>query len=166
MTSYAKRRCIHCNDVYDCLRSGHGFPQYGNHSNPKYCSGCYKIIQDALQRVPQKYEKRTVDVVELPEFADITWEMVAEWENQWRQTCEKENRLQIQQIGVPLYNLGDPENHNNSRKVVCPDGKHKGIGFWLNTWSKTPEQNVVSVDMEYDIRDKKITGVWTTYDYD
>lgn len=170
MTSYAEKRCIHCGVVYNCLRSGHGFPEYGNHSNAEYCLDCYKVIKEALKSVPVKFESKTVDVSEVPELSGITWETVLDWEKQNEAIPKDESKVYVRRVLMPLFDLEDPDNRHSSREVFKPDGvelpfpfQNQKVGFYLETWTKKPEWNSVRVPVEYDIDNKKIIGPWKYY---
>ncbi len=163
MTSYAHRRCVHCGTVYYCLRSGWGFPEYGDHSNPDYCLDCYQVILKALEAVPKKFEHRTMNVQELEQFSDVSWEQVVKWEEEYETSPEKkalEGKVIARRVFAPLFDLTDPDNRFSAREVAARNGPHTGVKFILETWTKTSDKNGVRIEVEWDLENDKLVGPW------
>ena len=158
MTSYAMKRCIHCFEIYECLRSGEGFPEYGNHSNTDYCSACFKVIRKALKSVPKKYERVSLQTKDVDLFKGITLKDVERWEK-----IENEVPRLCRLVAFPLFDLKNPENQNHARYVVAQDGVHKGIRFRVSTWTVRTDWDEIWVEMEREIGTGRLVGVWKEY---
>lgn len=59
MTTANRQRCAHCHSSYIYHPSTYGCNEKPyNHHN--YCAACYKVVLEALKKVPVKYEKKFV----------------------------------------------------------------------------------------------------------
>jgi len=161
MTSYASKRCITCGDVYHMLQSGEGFPEYGNHTDSRWCIECYGLVLGALKDVKPKFIKRTVNVLETEMYSGVNVSQVLEWERE--EILAHEGMLYARRVFVPLFDTVNPGNHNSVRQVFAQDGEFKGTPFILSTWSLSPDKNSVLIEMEYNVLLDKLTVPWKEY---
>ena len=61
MTTASQQRCVHCKSLYIYHPSFYGggeenYP-YNHHD---FCSDCYKVVREALEKVPVKHERKFV----------------------------------------------------------------------------------------------------------
>jgi hypothetical protein len=160
MTTHEKSRCVHCGCKYYYQGSGYGCLEELN--DPKYCRDCKKAIVDALENVPIRFEFRYVDIKTLgSEYQYITKEKILEW-NHACETGESGKRW-CRRICMPLFDIEDPSNLENSIVITVPEGQFKGSDVEYHCWSKKPEWDNIRVKVEWDlIEDKLVNGKLST----
>ncbi len=152
MTTYKLKRCIHCGSQYYYQGSGSGCGSPLN--NPQYCTDCQKAINEALDKVPVKFEFRYVDVKLLPqEYQYITKEKILEWNENFE---SGQNGRWWRRVSFPLFDVNDPENIEKCIIVTVPEGQCKGFDVEYRSWSKKPEWDNVRVKVDWDIINDKL----------
>jgi hypothetical protein len=153
------KRCGQCGDEYTYQGSGYGCNRPENDAT--YCPSCKTVINEALAKIPRRFECRYRDVQEMDKFKDhVTLEMLIEWE---RADMERrKTELWGQRIWPALYNIETGDSQNTREIVGRPPAlggvpNFNGIRFRLSTWKKNPEVTI-EVPMEYDLLENKFTG--------
>ena len=142
-----KIRCKHCQKEYIYCTYGNG-PEYGTAKgcSMEYCAECQKAIDDALRKIPLKFRHEFVPIDEpllLPVFQKI-------------KSNESEYRFPT---FTRMFCRG---NYDNIDEYI-----HDGIIYRVEWDDDKPEGLHVSVDMEYDIENNKLTGKpWKTDEKD
>lgn len=142
-----KIRCKHCQKEYIYCTYGNG-PEYGTEKgcSMEYCAECQKAIDDALRKIPLKFRHEFVPIDEpllLPVFQKI-------------KSNESEYRFPT---FTRMFCRG---NYDNIDEYI-----HDGIIYRVEWDDDKPEGLHVSVDMEYDIENNKLTGKpWKTDEKD
>lgn len=148
MTTQRHHRCGHCGDHYVYTASGSGCQDPYNHD--KWCPSCTEVVVTALRTVPRKFEVRYRNIRELPEYDDVTLELVLSWEVQNLEEKRAAGLLSIVRIWPALYNLETGD--NQSTRAVCQPGTSKM--FRLSTWRQSPEY-AIEVPMDYDLLNQR-----------
>jgi hypothetical protein len=154
MTRLIEKRCTHCKTFYVWHASGPDC--FSDPASEKHCGSCNKAIQDTLATIPKKYECRYEDVQKLPNFSDITLDIVLEWEKEGDE--EPKSALRGKRIWPGLFNTktGDAQNI----REVRGRGNRSWLRVRLQTWKKDPEYKI-ELPMEFDLLEGKYTGdVW------
>jgi len=131
MTTATRTRCRHCQSSYIYHPSFYGGDEvnypYNHH---EYCPECYKVIQEALTKVPVKYEKKFV-------LADkYTKEQIVDHQ---RERCA--TGIPIRRIFPPLVDATGKTRY----EIVCelmPDGEWYMAKWW------THEPDIVNISRE------------------
>lgn len=135
------RRCKHCQKEYTYCTYGNGH-KYGTEDgcSMEYCAECQKAINDALGKIPVKFEGRFQSINEprlFPLFDKI------------REDSVKDSYFNLGGI-TKVYCCGDYDN--------CDTYTHNGVKFNVEYNDDTPNDKHISVEMEYDLIEKKFTG--------
>ena len=144
-------RCKHCHKEYTYCTYGNG-PEYGTEEgcSMEYCAECQKAIDNALGKIPLKFRHEFVPINEpllLPVFQEIK---------------SSEAKYPPGLCWPTITRLFYCGNYDNIDEYV-----HKGILYRVEWDDDKPEELHVSVDMEYDIENNKLTGnPWTTDEKD
>jgi len=145
-------RCKNCQIIY--LWNSYN---RSRESCTDYCPECKEAVNAALQTIPRKFESRSLPTSEIPQFSDVTWENIVEWEEDLR--TRRQTSLVAKRIGVGLFNL-DTGDHMSVRWVDATSGAHQGVSFKVSSWDTNPEKTI-EVGMEYDLANQVFTGeVW------
>lgn len=145
------RRCKHCQKEYTYCTYGNG-PEYGTEEgcSMDYCAECQKAIDDALGKIPLKFCHEFVPINEpllLPVFQEI------------KNNYAKHPSGLCWPMFTRMYCCG---NYDNIDEYI-----HNGILYRVEWDDDKPEELHVSVDMEYDIENKRLTGKpWITEEKD
>lgn len=126
-------RCKHCQKEYVYCTYGNG-PEYGTEDgcSMDYCPECQKAIDEALRKIPIKFEGRFQPINEpllFPLFSKIRNDVVGVYK---------------------IYYCGKYDN--------CDTYTHNGLKFNVEYNDNTPNDRHISVEMEYDLIEKKFTG--------
>lgn len=144
-------RCKHCHKEYTYCTYGNG-PEYGTEygCSMEYCAECQKAIDDALGKIPVKFRHEFVPIDEpllLPVFQEIK---------------SNEAKYPPGLCWPTLTRTFCCGKYDNIDEYV-----HKGILYRVEWDDDKPEELHVSVDMEYDIENNKLTGKpWKTDEKD
>lgn len=144
---YFVLRCKHCQKEYTYCTYGNG-PIHGTEEgcSMEYCAECQKAIDDALGKIPVKFRHEFVPIDEpqlYPVFQGI-------------KDAAKNEIVKNFSEGIcfpsafRLHCCGD---YDNIDEYV-----HKGILYRVEWNDYEPDNLHVSVDMEYDIENKTLTG--------
>lgn len=152
-------RCIHCGVVYTAYLSG-GPPE--GYADTKYCPDCHGTIRAALEKVPRRFERRTMHTRDIPAFENVRLEHILEWEREEDEWREKQ-ATQVRRVAFPLFDLQNPDNRNHARYVTPVSGPHKGCEFLVSTWSQEPDRVEIRVEVEWDILQDKYVAPWKWY---
>ena len=146
-------RCKHCHKEYTYCTYGNG-AEYGTEEgcSMEYCAECQKAIDKALGKIPIKFRHEFVPIDEpllFPIFRKIKEDKVSDFG-----VC----RLPL----PPVYRMYGYGKYDNIDEYI-----HNGITYKVEWDDDKPEELHVSVDMEYDISNKKLTGSpWKTDEKD
>jgi hypothetical protein len=139
----ATTRCVHCKEKYEYIMSG----SLEGHINSEYCPICLAVINDALNKIPKKYEPRWISIYDIPRFKDLTLERVLKWEKGHESFCQR--------IWPGLVDL-------ETGDCFCIRGvpgleEFTGIFFQVGTWNKRPDFSI-KVEVEYNLQTGLPTG--------
>ena len=138
-------RCKHCQREYTYCTYGNG-PEYGTEEgcSMDYCAECQKAIDKALSKIPVRFQGKFKEINEprlIPLFDKI------------KSACD-EKRKSPDGIEWPaLTQIMCCGDYDNSYKYT-----HEGITYRVEYNDDTPDEKHISVEMEYDIKNKKFTG--------
>ena len=169
MTTHIHKRCGQCGIEYAFQGSGYGCNRPENDSI--YCPSCKTVINEALAKVPRRWEMRMQNISELGDrFAAVTPERVREWEAADERRRElAPYRFIARRVFSPLFNLETGETTStievkgrdghdpNILRRGCPP-EYVGITFRMTWWNQKPEDCTIEVPMEYDLREGRFTG--------
>lgn len=140
---HIRRICKHCHKEYTYCTYGNG-PEYGTEAgcSMTYCAECQKAIDDALNKIPVKFE---------PKYLEIN-----------------EPRLLLLFEKIRIDYLNKHENDSLPRIVpVLPDSgeydiiemyTHKGKTYLVEWNTDTPNEKHISVRMMYDVIKNEFTN--------
>jgi len=129
MTTATRNRCRHCQQTYIYHPSFYGGEE-ANHpyNDDRYCPDCYRVVKEALSKVPAKYEKRFV------ESGNYSKEqIIAHQEERCR------NGIPVRRIFPTMFDLTGQSRHH----IVCecmPDNEW----YKVEWWSDKPQEASVS----------------------
>lgn len=151
--THKEKRCTHCKIRYYYQASGEGCGD--DYNDDRYCPECMQIITDALKKVPIKIERRDVRV----EDSEVSINDLLIHE-QNKNILEKQRNGErcfplMKSVYPSLWDCLDLENRNHCRLI-----EYNSINYYVSTWSKSPENNYVSKEVEYDLINNKIIGNW------
>lgn len=124
-----RKRCNHCHTVYRYVASG----VIKEYNDDKYCPACKAVIEEALKKVPLKYEFKWVETKE------TTLEELL--------NTEKEQERCVRRVWPGLVNL-NTNDHQYIRAIFIGEKKYR-----LSTWEKSPEYSI-----EKEVEVNTITG--------
>lgn len=142
-------RCKHCHKEYTYCTYGNG-PEYGTEEgcSMEYCAECQKAIDNALGKIPVKFEGK---------FQPIDEPLLFPLFDKIREDIKKKQEDDYFNLGglTKIYCCGDYDN--------CDTYTHNGLKFNVEYNDDAPNDRHVSVEMEYDLTEKKFTGKpWKT----
>ena len=150
----AYKRCVHCQDVYLCLLSGGPSGYNTDHKDSSYCPDCLEAVNQALSRVPKKFEHDWVptQVVTLAEL--LGWEQEAETERQVR------GGFSVRRVMMGLINIETGQSQRTG--YVQGRGEFAGRTFSYAFWPDREDEAEIKEEVERDL----LTGVtrpWRNY---
>lgn len=142
-------RCTHCASPYTYQMISWGAPPF---NDSQYCPDCAERIHTALKSVPRRFECRFRPISEIPAVADVTLEMVLEWERQWDYETQG---VAIRRIYTGLVDVetGDTQDV----RLIKGKSPYTGWGFKVATWKQSPEYSI-EIPMEFDLQVGQFTG--------
>jgi len=141
MTMERYHRCKHCQSVYLCLISGHGFST--NHTNTRHCESCAEVVSNALSAVPAKFE-RIWDETEA-----VTLEQLQAWEKLNNAEADAKNGFRIRRVSVGLIRLETGE--SDVRAYVRGRDKFAQRHFHYNYWKGEEDEVKITEELEHNI---------------
>jgi len=141
MTMHTTRRCRHCQVRYSYQVSGWS-PNPDNRDD--YCTGCSRVIREALAHVPLRVEKVWV------EAAPSTYPTAPVLHDEETRRIEELRAAGVlvgRRVGIPLYDLDDLSNTN-----IVGFARINAVWVSYSFWANDPEgTSVVKVPMERDL---------------
>lgn len=136
-------RCKHCHKEYTYCTYGNG-PEFGTEEgcSREYCAECQKAIDEALSKIPEKFEPRYMEIHEPRIF-----EMFERAKHNYEELV-KEDTIEGLAIELPSMSLYD-----NTETYV-----HNGIRYKVEWDDDTPEDKHVFIYAEYNLANKNFTG--------
>lgn len=121
MTTARQQRCVHCKSPYIYHPSFYGGDEqdypYNHHD---FCPDCYKVVREALENIPIKYEKKFVPSVQ------YTREQIVQHQEE---RCA--NGLPVRRIFPAMIDMSGKTRH----MIVCevmPDGQCYKAEWWMH----------------------------------
>jgi len=144
MTSHRQHRCEHCLTRYYFQASGHGAPE-DNHD--RYCPECYRAVQEALAKVPRKFERVWIPTTE------VTLKQLQKW--------DAENNSVIRRVGFPLFRIGDDGRPKDAQVVRIVNGRGSFVGrtYEYRHWMGEEDKAEILIEVERDLQTGK-TEPW------
>jgi hypothetical protein len=140
MTTQKTLRCNHCRIIYSYYSSTYGFE--AAHNSDRYCPDCMEAIENVLESIPIKFEKRFIPT------NDYTKEQITLAQNE---RCS-EKPLSSRRLTSPLFDLTDPINSQTSVCERMLDPTLKCMVYYAATWwSKNPDKVEIKKEIWYDI---------------
>lgn len=165
----AINRCAQCGDKYTWQMSG-SLPAADSYNDGTWCPNCKKVVSEALKAVPVRFARRMRDISEMPEFSDVSLDLLLKWERDKREWAEERRKAQNQcpQCSIESVFAGmtriypglmhvDGSDSQNIRDIEARDGKHRGVVFMVSTWRNNPEYSI-KAPMEWDLQVEAWTG--------
>jgi len=153
------KRCVHCKDVYRYHYSGSYIPR---HNDSDYCPICMKTIETALESVPPKRIKKSIETDE------VDLKTLKQWEKDTIQEYEKKTSNDeikfplMKQVFSKLYNW-EKEEHEVVERVNGRD-EHKNKVFYYSYWpSNKIESLKITVEKEFNAETMEEIGYWKYY---
>ena len=141
-------RCKHCNKEYTYCTYGNG-PEYGTEDgcSMDYCAECQTAINQALNKIPLKFEARQMEIKE-PRLLDLFEKL---------RTEDKIRKRRAEETGLGNFPCicgccGEKSNYD-----VIEEYHHNGKRYYVKWMDRKPSKKHVFIDMEYDLGNKKFT---------
>lgn len=128
--SIERKRCRHCKSPYIYHPSSYGDEDVGEYNHQDYCPDCYKVVSEALEKVPIKFEKK---------FIPTTKYTREEISNHQEERCK--NGVPIRRIFPSYIDTTGETQHN----IVCeymPDNEW----YMAQWWSHKLDEVKISVE--------------------
>lgn len=139
-------RCKHCKKEYTYCTYGNG-PQYGTEEgcSKEYCAECQKAIDNALSKIPVKCKPIKVEITDEEEKKKILTQLY-----DIKTKSEKDNVFHTIMMLSSNYDNIDKYTYNSKT-------------YYVEYNDDTPNDEHLSIEMEYDIIPAKITSnPWKT----
>ncbi len=146
---HLKLRCKHCQKEYTYCTYGNG-PEFGTEEgcSMDYCAECQKAIDEALEKIEVKFCPKFKEIKDATLFIPLFREIKNGAESRF---LNGKGGLTAMQI----YASGEYDN--------IDEYTHSGITYRVEYNDDTPEDVHVSIETEYDLRNKIFTGKpWLT----
>lgn len=139
MTTARRQRCAHCQSTYIYHPSFYGGDEVNYpHNDHSYCPDCYKVVREALSKVPVKYEKKW-----LPSDAYTKEQIVEHQEKRLADPpLSSPGHITIpgmRRVMVGYIDMTGKTQHHNVCELM-PDGEW----YLASWWSHEPEKVEVS----------------------
>ncbi len=152
MSTFQQRRCAQCQVRYSFQMSGYGSIQEDNHE--KYCSSCYRIIQEALKAVPKRVSRAWVGT------SDVSVESLVEQEQAAVDQAKAAGQLPVRRVLAPLFDMERPSNQH-VQGIVYRDGRTYRYEYWTEQGGMAAGRVYIEVERD---TDGTITGPWSLTD--
>ena len=149
-------RCQHCSDVYNYLASGRNSNFSNSKANSEYCHVCQTAINEALSKIPLKFEKIEV------EDSSVDLETLLKWKDEERKEKVNQEGL-FKGLSLERVYPGKVKNDFSDSEVSFDvEGRedHKGKHFFVSYWREERKLSRLYVYMEKDVLSNKIIGYW------
>ena len=145
-------RCKHCHKEYTYCTYGNG-PEYRTEEgcSMDYCAECQKAIDGALGKIPVRFEGRLQSINE-PRLLPLLDSIREKVEGKLEEGYFNFGKL------TKMYCCGNYDNYDTYT--------HNGLKFEVAYNDDTPNDKHISVEMEYDLTEKKFTGKPWKGDYE
>jgi hypothetical protein len=137
--THREKRCNHCSVRYYYQSSGHGCDSRLN--DPSYCPGCRDVILKALDSVPPRVKKISVEIFDPP------FDLVKQWfeENQAQIAERRANGELVAERILPGFIDMEDMTNKHIQGFVGGRGSYQGRTFIISFWTKKGKSEVTEL---------------------
>lgn len=132
------KRCTHCRDVYLIVLSGHS-PRT-EHTDGRFCPDCLKVVQEALSKVPRKFEQVWEPTT------DVRVEQLLAMQSAGENAVRATGGIVARRVSAPLFNLETGE--VSKQGYVQGQDNFAGRHFHYRYWEGKEDEAEVTEEFE------------------
>jgi hypothetical protein len=132
--------------------SGYGGIQENN--DGKYCSSCFRVIQEALKAVPKQATHAWVGT------SDVSVESLVEQEQAALEKAKATGKMAVHRVLAPLFDVERPSNRH-MQGIVRRDGRTYRYEYWTEQGGMAAGRVYIEVERD---TEGTITGPWSLTD--